>query len=246
MRGMLPKKLVMSLGDGTFSTKTKTDNWRTISSEYFSTVELFLHGKEEERIKDKCFYKLNKLYQLCSPQYFHVSFFDMIKGNNYQYYPTAKPFLLDVSSKLSDGSINYNVSVRNRSIDQTRTMAMIAAAKINNEQAKYSISLEVREKFEAFISQILSDGVSIVFFLPPYHPKYFELYMYKTDKLDKIEQYVHRFAEQKGIKVLGSYDPSKAACCEEDFFDEVHLKERGIRKIFLGFSSARKEIQIIK
>lgn len=238
-RKILPKTIIICLDDWQFSKKNGAENWRTLQKEYVSTIKLFLATQDKEEIGFEKFYKLKKYFQLFSPQYFHTSFFDAITGNKYNYYPTNQPLLEKGASKLFDGSFVYNDAVRQRTVQQTNAMTTAAAVKISKDEVTYNLSPKVREKFEAFINFILFDGVEIVFFLLPFHPKYFEQFSRSSDKLDKIERYVQNFAAQKEIKILGSYDPMKATCTEEDFFDEGHLKDSGLVKVF-------KKHQVIK
>jgi hypothetical protein len=237
-RRMLPKIIIISLDDWIVGENGSTDNWRTLQREYNLTLNFFQSAQEKECILDKYAYELKKCSQLLSPQYFHASFFCAVKGSSYKYYSTDEPFFEATAVKLSDGSFNYNKQVRQRTLQQVNAIGKYAVTSRRKGENIYRLSPKIKEKFEAYIKLILSDGVEIVFFMPPYHPKYFEQFSRASDKLDKIERYVQNFAAQKRIKVLGSYDPMNATCTEEDFFDEGHLKDSGIRKIFLQNKSA--------
>jgi len=228
-RKILPKKIIICLDEWLFSEKKGTDNWRTLQKEYVVTVKLFLTTKDKEGIGSGKFYKLKKYFQIFSPQYFHTSFFDAIKGNKYKYYPTNKPLLEKGASKLFDGSLVYNDAVRQRTVQQTNAIAIGAKTKEASNDNSGFLSLEVKEKFESFINFMLSDRIEVVFFLPPSHPKLFETDSYAKE----IEMYVKTFAKSKNIQILGSYNPLQTNVNEEDFFDGGHLRDSGIHKLFL-------------
>jgi hypothetical protein len=231
-RKILPKIIIICMDEWLFSEKNSADNWRTLQKEYVSTIKLLLATKDKEGNGSEKFYKLKKYYQLFSPQYFHTSFFDIIKGNEYKYYPTNQPLHEKGASKLFDGSLVYNDAVRQRTVQQTNAVAITAKSKEKINDNNEYLTLAVKEKFEAFINFMLSDGIELVFFLPPSHPKLFEQDAHVNNNSEEIEMYAKTFAQNKNIKILGSYNPLQANVNEEDFFDGGHLRPSGISKIF--------------
>ena len=75
--------------------------------------------------------------------------------------------------------------------------------------------------------------LEIVFYLPPYHPKTYSSFRKDTDTLFKVQQYLVYLSAKNRIRLLGSYDPIECKCGEEDFYDEAHMKDKGVAKVFM-------------
>ena len=71
--------------------------------------------------------------------------------------------------------------------------------------------------------QYLQLNYDVILVLAPYHPA---IWKYDDQPIDTamriIEDKVHEIAESLSIKVVGSYNPKKVGCMEEDFIDDMH------------------------
>jgi len=182
-----------------------------------------------------------KYFELISPVYFQLSFqywmksmFDRENGSD-RYYPTSKN-IANVEIQHADGSITYGKKDRNSSLQTIRLSAIADAS--NNESIfldKFTqLDPELINKFDKFINLLIRDKVKIVFFLSPFHPAAYPI-LEKSDKykiIIEVQKYFEEYAHDKGIKLLGSYNPGDCSVREADFYDMYHLKESGIDIIF--------------
>jgi hypothetical protein len=148
-----------------------------------------------------------------------------------KYFPTKdRP---DVILKLADGSLLLPQSYVNRSPDDVEASAILFA------QAGYLADFTELDKgrmksLEAFVDYMHSKNVVVIFYLPPYHPSAYNIFVnlkhYNWPL--QAEEYFREMARDKGIPVVGSYDPQKSSSTREDFYDAVHPKESSIHKAF--------------
>lgn len=92
-----------------------------------------------------------------------------------------------------------------------------------------------RAILEAFIDHLLAQGVKVTLYIPPYHPKSYELMLDSPNRaiLD-VQRYFEELGRAKGCHVIGSYDPKAAGFSEADFYDVTHPTSEAIRRIFTG------------
>ena len=109
MKGTLPKKISIGVDPWIFNKNKGQDRWKTLAAEYESFFS------SETNIKNS-FTSFDKYYQLFSPSYFQSSIKILIKLvlNRKQTLPLPTKFKVnDGGTRLSDGSISYNLEYRN-------------------------------------------------------------------------------------------------------------------------------------
>lgn len=146
----------------------------------------------------------------------------------------------DMIIKISDGSISYDRELRecsaqdaaNSAVEYTQRKPVYLLGNFNEiDRKKYT-------NFNRLIDYMQARGVEVVFFLPPYHPIVYDFLMkssYRT--VGDVEKVVRAMAEDKGIPVVGSYDPSMAGVDENSFLDGMHLRQDAVNYIFSGLQS---------
>ena len=81
-------------------------------------------------------------------------------------------------------------------------------------------------RFEKLVEFLEGRGVEVSFFLPPYAEK---LYDYIGDSgayngVLSTEEYIVGFADEKDIKLYGSFSPEGCGLRSEDMVDASHLR----------------------
>ncbi|MFH1254470.1 MAG: hypothetical protein V1646_03500 [bacterium] len=151
------------------------------------------------------------------------------------FYPTKENFA-DVEVMLADGSINYGLVRRTRSVEEVNRQVLsgIKEKGFSHLNDFEKLDVDMVKLFEAFIKLLLRDNVSITFFLTPYHPKAYELLKVseKNEIVRTVRDYFKDVARKNGIKVLGDFDPAINNLEDSDFFDEFHPKESAMQKVF--------------
>ena len=152
------------------------------------------------------------------------------------FHPTKENFA-DSEVMLADGSINYGLVRRSRSLEEVNRQVLSGIKEkgfshLNNFE---KLDVDMVKLFEVFIKLLLRDNVSITFFLTPYHPKAYDLL--KVSEKNKIvctvRDYFKDVARKNNIKVLGDFDPAINNLEDSDFFDEFHPKESAMQKVFI-------------
>ncbi len=176
---------------------------------------------------------------LISPSYFQVAIHQIFRtlknGEKFCYVPTGQT-LDHYAMRLKDGSLRYGQAMRVASVSSVRAAAETEAFQYQPDVP--AMSETAQTKFEKFVKVAKHDGVRVIFFLPPFHPDYYGHLRQSglLGEFSKAEDYYRRLALEDGIVVLGSFDPQKCSCGEEDFYDALHPKPSAVIKIFRNFS----------
>jgi hypothetical protein len=67
--------------------------------------------------------------------------------------------------------------------------------------------------------------------LTPYHPELYPELVSKYTGYATAEQVFIELANQQGVVISGSYNPQKADCKSNDFFDGMHPKEECLSRV---------------
>ncbi|MBL0209053.1 MAG: hypothetical protein IPP84_14245 [Propionivibrio sp.] len=87
--------------------------------------------------------------------------------------------------------------------------------------------------FEKLVER-LKENSEVWLFLPPYHPEAYKSIVSKVPMVGETENALRSLAENTNIQIFGSYDPDRASCTEDEFFDGMHPKASCLTKIFTG------------
>lgn len=126
-----------------------------------------------------------------------------------------------------DGSRIYNINYINKSFEEFNKNSNNI---INYKMKGYKHS-EISEKhFKNFINKLSKDS-NIILVLSPYHPYMYNQMRNEKPIFNEIEQIYKRYSETLGVRVIGSYDPSKINCKASEFFDLAHPNDMCMKKI---------------
>lgn len=97
----------------------------------------------------------------------------------------------------------------------------------------FKLSAKLETDFLKLVDYLKMDS-RVAFVLPPYHPISYPLISKAYPEISHIEETLRREAANRGIPVIGSYDPSKLGCVDSDFSDGMHPTANCWEKIFSG------------
>lgn len=179
--------------------------------------------------------------EFLSPGYFQTSFYSWLNGtlkpaenkaNYFEYQPGSLPVGETI---LSDGSAIYPERVQNSANIEKVTAAAIEYAQ-NPAGLPQALDPQRQKMLESFVQYLQNQGVQVVFYLPPYHPKTYELLMnsepYKI--IAEAQQYFTDLAQRTGVTLVGSYNPAELALDNLSFFDGSHPTQEAVRTLFSG------------
>jgi len=184
---------------------------------------------------------LEKLKQLISPYYFQQSIkkfykYKRIKKSQAEFdFRFANKKIIDNKLILfADGS--WVSSEEHRIVTRTEAIRHSSTPKGLNEFTKFD--MERIKEFEFFIHQMISDGVEVVFYLPPW-PAITYTKLVSSEKysiVEREEEYFRNFAKEYDINVIGSYNAGNLGYSLNDFADSAHLRRSAVPKMFKRFS----------
>lgn len=181
--------------------------------------------------------KISKYYQLISPSYFQRSFSLFTKSladsnNSSKYFAISDPNDSRII-KYADGSMNLNTDKKDK--EQIRQSA-VSYDPIPLLGGFEELDKGLINHFQHFVDLLQSDGVEVIFYLPPFHPiTYKNLINSKYGIIIDAQDYFVSLAAKKGIKVFGSYNPQDYNLDESLFADGSHPAELAPKIIFSNY-----------
>lgn len=234
----LPKKIIIGIEPYFLNSNNNQKRWETLEFEYQTLINRIGNNllKKEDNLIFKTQIFLDKAIifkELLSPSYFKSSVLELIISKN------SEPFVTDkvtnkTFTKLSDGSVNYDVGYREASNEIVEEkVSSFLARDISNFENFDELDISLQSKFIYLIDYLLLNNVTVEFFVAPYHPKVYEFITHTTKykNVIKSEDFFENLALKKKIKIIGSSDPTKLNLDSTYFYDALHLKEKGIKEI---------------
>jgi len=237
-KDFIPSVVVIGLDPWLLNKYNYQGRYRSIVREYQEITKYIIGQNDGSKVSH---YYQTKYFELISLSYFQSSFWHLVKSlregkkERSHFYPTSKNVSIE-QMKLTDGTISYDINYRNVSPSEARLSAVQYAKK----DPVYSLGNFTRldpnltEKFDKFIDLLNKDKVKVVFFLPPYHPAAYNI-LAKSDKykiIKEAQKYFEKYAKDKKIKLIGSYNPNDCYLGELDFYDGMHIKRESINRLF--------------
>ena len=227
-RNLPPSIVVLGFDPWILNKYNGQSRWMSLKREYVSIASrLGIEANDNT-------YRINlsnKLIELFSFPYFKESlkrlFWDRKKDHE-EYYSTLND-LGDDAGILSDGSRVYSREARNVSPDEIR-MSAIKYVSGDNIYSLFNfkcLDKKIMLSLEKFVEYLQSKNIEIILYLPPYHPYVFNFFSEskKYRKVLEAENYFRKLANDKGITIVGGYNPENSDCGPGDFFDGAHPKE---------------------
>lgn len=180
-----------------------------------------------------------KLLQLFNSEYTKASLLSLL--GRFKNTERSKPFLKtddlpeqDSDVIRQDGSRIYNIRKNNNT----------PAYEVKESALFYGLSQPIYslQSFNALdpeklmllrhLIRSLKKKSEVWLFLPPYHPDAYKNIIKQVPMVKNAEDTLRILAKDEQANVFGSYNPHKASCLEEDFFDGMHPKNSCLIKIF--------------
>ena len=91
------------------------------------------------------------------------------------------------------------------------------------------------EQRGAFLDEMQQKGTTVSIFLPPFNNAYYDHIKTQTDnyvQILSVEPLVRQMAEERGIRVIGSYDPWSCGLTQLDFYDGLHCSSEAVERFW--------------
>lgn len=228
---LLPEKIILGLNPWIFNKNNGETRWESIDEYYYAFLGENIEN--EEIILEEKFGRYYK--QLLSPTYFQSSVEMLLRGEAFSDYYSTDKENLEIPVKREDGSLVYEEKRRRISAEDAEVQAQnyIRNGVYSLERFE-EIDPRYLEQFKKMVDFYKDKDVEIVFYLPPYHPLVFDYIKKQEDYriMFDVENYLRKFAEEKNIEVVGSYDYRRLDLNKSDFHDGMHPKENVMEELF--------------
>lgn len=140
--------------------------------------------------------------------------------------------------KLPDGTIQYDRFFRNRTEAQINDdIDGVIAASLHGVRIEDfpTPSAALQKQLTAYVDFLQQKGIEVILYLPGYPPTVYDALEKQRQKYSgffAVEPWVRELAVQKGITVVGSYDPKIYNLTTADFYDQLHLRKTATARIF--------------
>lgn len=242
-KGAFPKTIILGIDPFVFDKKTgRSKKWRPLLSGYYYLLNIIRGNTSQlklfyEMVNDKVL-KAKRLlsYNYTITNYEYIKY---IREQGFDY-KAVKDTTVDNWLIAPDGSL-YRLFILRYQDDPTTQKKVQRALNKGTEIDRYR-QISFQELFIRLIDYLLDDGMQIVFFLPPYHPRMYQEFAKKeTCIVLKIEEMLRSLAQSRNIPVFGSYDPGCFNLSSRDFFDAVHVRDYVVKEIFKGYGKVVTE-----
>ncbi|TVZ55445.1 hypothetical protein OD91_0693 [Lutibacter sp. Hel_I_33_5] len=217
-----PKTIIINIAPYQFNKNSTQERWKSIQHFYYN----FYNKKEANN-------EINKYKEFFSLSYFQSSlpkFFKVITGKS-EPLATRNKFNITIT-ELTDGSHVYGKSYRDASkIEIEKKVSSLLAGDLPSIERFNSIDESIWAEFEKLISDMKKNNIIIEFFLCPLHPKIYNRIEEDYPMVLKTENLIIKYAKYHNIKLYGSFSPTLIGLDETFFYDGMHCKENGIKKI---------------
>lgn len=218
-KGIIPGKVLIGIDPWLFNDNNNLLRWKSLESEYNKFLK-----------KDLIFaHNLYKYREVFSPSYFQNSIKQLTKPRT----PEASLAKYNWSNtKLTDGSLTYSKSYRESTISDINVRVQnYTQGNVYGLESFKALSPNIIREFKLLVKDLIANNSQIIFFLAPYHPNVYPVIKVKYPLVEKTEIFINNFAKKNDIKIFGSFNPSRARVREDDFYDGMHLKEKGVELI---------------
>lgn len=235
-RGLLPNTIIMGIDPWLFNKNNELTSWLTLSDQYqasFLKPDLGLGTRLS--ISYRILYQ--KVMSLISPLYFQQSLYYVFSHTKLGSYITTTSRFSNLGRVIaSDGSMEYEPSVRERSASEIKREAelFISSGKIYSLEHYYGMDHELIKTFEKLIATLQQQHIRIIFILVPYNPIAYTYLINHPEYriIQDVQRYVIDFAKTNSIPVIGSYNPSDLSLTSNDFYDGMHARSETINGMF--------------
>ena len=131
---------------------------------------------------------------------------------------------------LQDGRRSWSRLYREKTAEDVKSGISESVSKKDN----WKINPDKITLFKSFTEYLSGQHVRVIIFLAPWHPETYQ--KFKTEPGNRmvleLEDYIRKYAEEKNITVIGSYDPTRYNLTSSDFYDATHPKPDAVSRIF--------------
>ena len=232
-KGELPETIIIEVAPWLFDERSETSlfmrQWEPVAHAYYDFMNLLDYNTPRLiSLYKNVQYEISRTAELIAYFYTIENMKSFLSGAE-KNYRIVNCNYSDVLVKMPDGSQSFPF----------RKRSQYGKKKVSYKNLKQHVSKQyLRKIFFELIDYLDKNGTQVVFFLPPYNPKAYQV-IKKASELRYIldyEQMIWDLAKAKKIPVIGSYNPHSSHLSYRDFSDTQHLNsDHAMEKVFNNY-----------
>lgn len=142
---------------------------------------------------------------------------------------------INEAADYPDGSFRYKADSENASAKR------LSGVRATNGGVTYEDVINMKsmsdndiQSYANLVNYLLQNGCEVIIYMPPFsltQCKY--IYDEKTNPaFEIVEDWIHEFAKENGLKVIGGYDSRDYDITDEYFIDSMHLDKAGTKIVW--------------
>ncbi|MBR8465511.1 hypothetical protein KDE13_03935 [Campylobacter sp. faydin G-140] len=219
-----PKHIIFEIDPWIFNKNHEIKKYLSLYKEYIQMLDII--GAKNETKTHNIYKSYLKIFSI---DYF-ITNLKFIKQKTHFHISNTTD--IDESSISPDGSLTYVRDLREPDYEFVKKVSIIYGnGKINNLQNFNELNTDI---FEKFIKFLMKNGTKFYFYLAPYNPISYDIFINKPEYkiVDEVEKYLINFAKENDIPLIGSYNPHKFSFTNSDFYDGMHPLKNVYETIF--------------
>ncbi|GAB5522323.1 MAG: hypothetical protein Roseis2KO_01950 [Roseivirga sp.] len=223
---LLPEKFMIGIDPWMFNMNNGQTKWKSIATEY---EEFLNRGNDNLTFLDG----LGKYSQLLSLSYFQASLPEVTKNLKGLGLPLASEKRVNESNtKLGDGSLTYSDALQSVSQEQVeKEVDEYLSGAIYGVEDFFEISPAYLEQLKMLLTDMIEEEIEVSLFMAPYHPRVYSILSLDYPLVQETEVIVKNLSRDLRVTHYGSFNPSTDDLKPGDFYDGMHCKIAGIKKI---------------
>ena len=222
-----PKMIIIGTDPWIFNKTSGQKRWQSLRTEYENAIikiqpEMAVNPTISTGVYDQL---VNYAYTKESLAALYKRYINVDDGD-IEYLESDAP-LHDYDIIRKDGSRVYNKKYASRT---QKDLVANMDSWIEYSMSSYSDSKQLINTFTALLDHY-NKNYEVILLLSPYHPLAYEKILERKQIIIEVEDRIRTIANSRGIQVIGSYDPSKSNCSNEEFYDGAHPKDVCIHRI---------------
>lgn len=189
-------------------------------------------------INPKSYY--DKIRQLFSVRYFQSSCKYIQSRNSFRLkerrWGIVDAKTQDLAHYEADGSWVYALNYRNSTINDVSERIEKYDIKLHFAYNKHLNDYNYNvDRFKRLLTYLVEKGINISLFLCPVPPSIWDILETESSNymlIKETEEFIKGYADELGIKLIGSYNPYIVGISDEDFLDATHIRHEKLEDYF--------------
>ena len=229
-----PKRMLLGIDPWSFNGHRKANSdYRLLH--YYNLMMNKMSLKEIPVANTSVFNENNNQMNLISFKYFQYSLISIWKNGFRRKDPEICNTNDNFTIKKANGSLSYFKSWQSNPNDvDISVLRDISNDDLAGTEGFTDVSMERVQLFSNYLKYLISQKIEVTLYLSPYHPRMWNYIStnHKYDVFERSEKIVRTIACKYKISIIGSYNPQKYNMNSSDFYDAVHAKPSGLKKVF--------------